>query len=245
MTLSSSGNHRPTILRPSHTMSDSGSPPLETTHNVIFSASLTIYTKPPKGKKGKETKKTKTKDFKFCVSDDNYLEFLQECLETQGMEQYQVTAKWRSSFKYVYPQKVLSAVCQSTSTFNFLTLPTLMHPPTSMPVLQAATTAQKGIYFARRLWEWMKAFMVQLWCLCGGIVFVSTIPQGIILIGISLICGMIPWPRLPRMSLKCNTSSQKSSSLSIRKSFSGTSCWEEWHRNGGGDRGQKLWISGH
>ncbi|KZP29495.1 hypothetical protein FIBSPDRAFT_946762 [Athelia psychrophila] len=78
-------------------MSESESPPPETTHDITFSASLTTYTKT--GKKGIETKKTKIKEFKFSVSDDNYLELLRECLESQGMERYQVAAKQRFGFK--------------------------------------------------------------------------------------------------------------------------------------------------
>lgn len=91
-----------TVMLTSPTMSHSESPPPET-HDITFSASLTTYTKADKGKRGKETKKTKTKKFKFSVSDDKYLEYLRECLESQGMEQYQVAAKHRFGFKYVYP----------------------------------------------------------------------------------------------------------------------------------------------
>lgn len=92
----------------SHTMSDSESatPPPEATHDVLFSGCLSTYTKVP-GKKGKEIKKNKTKEFDFVVSDVNYLELLRACLESHGIEQYQVSVKQRYTFNDMIHTRML------------------------------------------------------------------------------------------------------------------------------------------
>lgn len=98
-------------------MSDSDTPPPAETHEVVFSGCLTTYEK-SQAKSKKETKKTKTKEFKFSVSNNNYLELLRACLESHGIERYQVSAKRIFGFKYLYPMSkpyvILSLCCTAT-----------------------------------------------------------------------------------------------------------------------------------
>jgi hypothetical protein len=90
-------------------MSDSGSPSpeIESSFETTFVSSLAVYSK-SSGKKSKETKSIKSKEFDFTVSMDNYLEFLREFLQSQSQSKFQVAAKKRYGFKYLYP---LSKVC--------------------------------------------------------------------------------------------------------------------------------------
>ena len=93
-------------------MSDSGShsPDPDTNFETTFISSLAVYTK-GSGKKAKESKSIKVKEFDFSVSEDNYLEFLCEFLESQSQDKYQVAIKKHYGFKYLYPpSKVYVAI---------------------------------------------------------------------------------------------------------------------------------------
>jgi hypothetical protein len=90
--------------------SRSTSPGSDTGFETTFISSLAVYTK-GSGKKAKETKSIKVKEFDFMVSEDNYLEFICEFLKSQSQDKYQVTAKKRYSFRYLYPPSKVYVAC--------------------------------------------------------------------------------------------------------------------------------------
>lgn len=84
-------------------LSRSCSPAAESSFKTTFVSSLAVYTSAGSGKKAKETKSIKAKEFDFRISEDNYLEFLREFLQSQSQEKYQVSTKKCYGFKYLYP----------------------------------------------------------------------------------------------------------------------------------------------
>ena len=87
-------------------MTDSGrpspTPDTESSFETTIVSSLAVYTKSSE-KKAKEVKTVKVKEFDFTISEDNYLNFLRELLQSQSQDKYQVAAKKRYRFKYLYP----------------------------------------------------------------------------------------------------------------------------------------------
>jgi len=93
-------------------MSDSSTPKpeCESSFETTFISTLVVYTK-GSGKKAKEVKSVKVKEFDFAISEDNYLEFLREFLWSQSQDKYQVAARKRYGFKYLYhPSKAYKIV---------------------------------------------------------------------------------------------------------------------------------------
>ncbi|KIM74288.1 hypothetical protein PILCRDRAFT_14550 [Piloderma croceum F 1598] len=78
------------------------SPDIESSFETTIVSSLAVYTK-GLGKKPKEVKTVKFKEFDFTISNDNYLDFLCELLQSQSQDKYQVAAKKCYGFKYLYP----------------------------------------------------------------------------------------------------------------------------------------------
>ena len=78
-----------------------------TSFSTTFAISLTTQkTTPSKaGSKAapKVTKDTKTKETKFTVSTDNYLDFLKAVLSKHGEKRYKITERSVFSFKYLCP----------------------------------------------------------------------------------------------------------------------------------------------
>lgn len=78
-----------------------------TSFSTTFAISLTTQkTTPPKaGSKAapKVTKDTKTKETKFTVNKDNYLDFLKALLSKHGEKRYKITERSVFSFKYLCP----------------------------------------------------------------------------------------------------------------------------------------------
>jgi len=100
-------------------MTNSGSPSptpdIESSFETTIVSSLAVYTK-GSGKKAKEVKTVKVKEFDFTISDDNYLDFLRELLQSQSQDKYQVAAKKRYGFKYLYPPSKAYVIVAITCT---------------------------------------------------------------------------------------------------------------------------------
>jgi hypothetical protein len=75
--------------------------------SIIFAISPTTqkFIPPKTGSKAapKVTKDTKTKETKFAVNTDNYLEFLKVLLSKHSEKRYKITERSIFSFKYLCP----------------------------------------------------------------------------------------------------------------------------------------------
>jgi hypothetical protein len=87
--------------------SDAGSDSEITTFSTTFAISLTTQKITPRktGSKAapKVTKDTKTKESKFTVDKNNYLDFLKVLLSKHGETRYKITERSIFSFKYLCP----------------------------------------------------------------------------------------------------------------------------------------------
>jgi hypothetical protein len=101
--------------------SESSSPEIESSFETTFVSSLAVYSK-GFGKKFKETKSIKVKEFDFTLSADNYLEFLQEFLQSQSHNKFQVTAKKYYRFKYLYPLSKVHVIAVMVTNTQYSSL---------------------------------------------------------------------------------------------------------------------------
>lgn len=81
--------------------------PEPTSLSTTFAISLTTQkvTPPKTGSKAapKITKDTKTKETKFSVSKDNYIDFLKLLLSKHGEKRYKISERSNFTFKYICP----------------------------------------------------------------------------------------------------------------------------------------------